>query len=226
MKRIAMRHWSIRGRIILFCTFLFASTIGSGECLAHRDIRVTVEDDGTLVGIPPDYGPAALHVAFASSTGGPRIATVVLDLGRNHTRLPACVTGLLRTSAMNDIRASASWYHDESIVPYYLNLEFFDPGYNASAWANAGHSLLFDLHTGKLLQMQALIVQGKSLQHGAVDLAARCPPAELEGILSDSFEKFQRRATGTVTEIRSSMLAATTPLRHSLRQSQHSPCRR
>lgn len=180
-----------------------ASTIGSGECFAHRDIRVTVEDDGTLVRIPPDYGAAALHVAFASSADGPRIATVVLDLGRNHTRLPACITSLLKTRAMSDVRASASWYHDESIVPYYLSLEFFDPGYDASAWANAGYSLLFDLHTGKLLWMRALIVRdgGKSAQDKSEDLAARCPPAELESTLSPDFYKFQRRSGGTVTEI-------------------------
>ncbi len=199
-----MGRSSNHGRsIVSVCIFLITCIIGIGECLAHRDMRVTVEDDGTLVGIPSEYGPAALHVAFASSTHGPPISAIVLDLGKNHTRVPECVTSLLTTRTVIEIRASASWYHDESVLPYYLNLEFFGPGYDKSAWANSGHELLFDLRTGKLLQMQALVVleAGKTLQFVPVALAARCSPAELKELLSSDFDRLRRRKRGTVTTL-------------------------
>src|SRR5262245_7167409 len=159
-----------RCHITFACVLLVACIIGTAECLAHRDRRLTVTDDGAIVGIPSQYGAAALHVAFESSTGDPKVSAVVLDLGRNHTRLPDCVTRLLTTRNMGDIEALASWYHDESIVPYYLALEFFGPGYSPSRWANSGHELLFDLRTGRLLQMKAMIGEDQRLQFAPVDL--------------------------------------------------------
>ena len=183
------------------CLAMF-SILGCGKSLAHMDRIVTIREDGTLVGIPLEYGPPALHVAFAASSPDPRISAVALDLGKSHTRLPECITGLLTTRSLNDIKASASWYHDESIVPYYLNLEFFDPGYNKSDRANPGYALLFNLRSGKLLQIEAYVRGAeKSLQLVRVDLSARCTPAELKEIVSSDFERFQRRAGGTITQI-------------------------
>lgn len=80
--------------------------------------------------------------------------------------------------------ATGSWHHDESILPYYLSLEFFDPGYSARRWTNPGVQLLFNLRTGKLIHVKSLVVgdNGRSLQRAAVDLGSLCSPEVLAGL--------------------------------------------
>jgi len=161
----------------------------SGTCFAHQDRFLTVRDDGVLEGLPPKYGPATLRIEF-----GPRNAnnarsniSITLTLGKNQVRIPKCVTGWLRTQRMGEIRASASWYHEEEILPYYLNVDFFDPGYKKFRYANSGFSLLFNLHTAKLMQMEIIIVRdnGETIQRVPVDLGAGCSMIEFKGFSSD-----------------------------------------
>ena len=87
---------------------------------------------------------------------------------------------------MSEVEATGSWYHDESTMPYYLNLSFFDPGYSARRWANPGVQLLFDLRTGKLIEVESLVVgdNDHSLRHVAIDLKSRCSPEVLAGLKS------------------------------------------
>ncbi len=158
-------------------------------CFAHKDYIIAVNEDGTLEGIPSEYGPAAMHVEFApQNSGSAPITSITLDLGKNRVRIPICVTGLLRTQRMGEIKATASWYHDETLIPYYLNIDFFDPGYNKLRWPNPGYSLLFDLHTGKLMEMDVHILRdsGRSVQQVPVDIRKRCKPEELRGFASDA----------------------------------------
>ena len=89
---------------------------------------------------------------------------------------------------MSEIKVSASWYHSEKILPYYLKVDFFDPGYDESRWANSAFSLLFNLRSGKLMQMEVIIVRdnGRSIQNVPVDITVRCSSKELRGFASDS----------------------------------------
>jgi hypothetical protein len=79
---------------------------------------------------------------------------------------------------MDTIAATASWYHDEKLLPFYLQIYFFDPGYNSSKWENPGpgYSMLFNLHTAKLITMEESIVHnnGKTVQYVPVDVASKC----------------------------------------------------
>lgn len=173
-------------RVII--AIIIGCILASGSCLAHQDVLIAVKDDGRLEGIPSEYGPATLRVNFASpEAGDPPITSITLNLGKNQVRLPICVTGLLETRRLSEVKASASWYHDEEILPYYLHIDFFDPGYSGSRWANPGYSLLFNLHTGKLMEMKVTIVRdsGKRMQNVPIDLAARCKSAELRGFASN-----------------------------------------
>jgi hypothetical protein len=170
-----------------FIAIAIAVAIGwiliSGTCFAHSDRVITVKDDGSLEGIPSEYGPAIMRVEFAPpNTDDAPITSITLNLGKNRVRMPICVTGLLLTRRMSEIKASASWYHDEKDIPHYLNVEFFDPGYDKSRWANPGFSLLFNLRTGRLMQMEVMIVRenGKGIQNVPVDIAGRCKPEELK----------------------------------------------
>jgi hypothetical protein len=163
--------------------FFLGLLLASGTCFAHKDRIVDIESDGTLSAIPVAFGPAALRIAFSDAgSGSPPVSSVELTLGARKISLPGCVTALLQTARPEDVRALASWYHDEKSFPYYLSVTFFDPGYHPQSGYNSGYSLLFNLRTARLIRMEVLIARnkGKALQSVPVDLAERCPRQELE----------------------------------------------
>ena len=149
----------------------------SGIALPHEDRILPIGADGTIANIPAKFGPAKMQVSFSGSTKGDApISAIVLSLGSHRTRLPLCVTGLLLSQNIKQVRATGSWYHDESVMPYYLDVTFFDPGQDPTNWAASGYSLHFDLHNAKLLRMSVHIPRdnGQSVQEVPIDLAARC----------------------------------------------------
>ena len=92
---------------------------------------------------------------------------------------------MLNTRNPGDIRAKGSWYHDEVTLPYYLHIDFFNPGYDKNSWTNAGFSFLFNLRTGKLMQMEYTVVVEKNerTQSIPVDLLARCDAGTVKSLL-------------------------------------------
>ncbi len=147
-------------RYILVLTVVFFGQTGS----AHQDRVITIDRDGSLVGLPVEYGSAKLQVSFATASNQagwtPPISSVVLSLGKNRTQLPECLTRVLNSKSLNDIAISASWYHSEERLPYYLNVMFLDPGYTVRDEA-PGFRLLFNLRTAKLMRLEVML-----LEHG------------------------------------------------------------
>lgn len=162
-------------KLTLACLFL--CLLASSNAVAHADRILAIGPDGTISDVPSKFGPASLNVEFsAPMSAAPAITSLVLRLGEKRIAVPACITSLLRSRRMEEVRMTGSWYHDESTLPYYLNLTFFDPGYSANRWANPGVQLLFNLRTGKIIEVKSLVVggNGRSLQHVTPDLNASC----------------------------------------------------
>lgn len=153
-----------------------------GVCHAHQDRIVEIKADGTLVGLPAQFGPSTIHIAFTRAPTGAPISSVDLTLGNRRTHLPICVTGVINSARLEDIRASASWYHDEKELPYYLNVEFLDPGYEAKSVYNPGYSLIFNLRTARLIEMKVLILRdkGNAMQFLPLDLDSMCSKSEVK----------------------------------------------
>ena len=164
---------------------LFACLMASNNTFAHKDRILTIAQDGTLADIPSEFGSANLKVNFSAPMNeSPAITSMVLKLGEKRIELPVCITGLLQSRSIDEVRAMGSWYHNEAHLPYYLSVTFFDPGYSVKEWANSGFTLLFNLRTGKVIKMEAQIVrdEGRSIQDLPVDLTSRCTPAVLAAI--------------------------------------------
>lgn len=176
--------------MIVLVWLLFSARVN----VAHQATGLTLEDDGTIVGLPAEFGPANLRITFSQKSDDPPIQSIVLTLGKKSTSLPICVTGLLLSLDMKEIRISASWYHDKSSFPFYLQVELYDPGYDVKQWANPSYTLLFNLRTGKLMQMEVNIVRhnGKTLQHIPIDLANRCGLKELNTFYAAIYPKESR----------------------------------
>jgi hypothetical protein len=163
-----------------------ALALAPSSAFAHEDRAIQIRPDGTLDGLAPAYAPARLRLAFAPVDGEPRVSALALELHGRRVELPMCVLGLLNTERAADVQASASWEHDETILPPYLSLRFLDPGQDPKAAATSAFSLLFDLRSAKLIEMQVEIVHAARhrTQSVPVDLQARCGDAETASFLA------------------------------------------
>jgi len=168
---------------------LLSSCLLAAACcgaVAHQDRVLQIRPDGTLDGLAPPYAPARLRLSFATVEGEPRISALALDLHGRRVEVPMCVLGLLNSERVAEVQASASWEHDETIVPPYLSLRFADPGQDPKADASSGYTLLFDLRSAKLIEMQIEVVHAARhrTQTVPVDLQARCGEADAATFLA------------------------------------------
>ncbi len=154
----------------------------SGPALSHRDMTLTLNKDGSISNIPVKFGAARLEVIFNGSEKTNSVSSVLLTLGKKKVSIPKCVTQLLRSrSEKDDITIHGSWYHNESILPYYLGIVFSDR-VNISANNNRNnYSLLFNLHNAKLIKLEHNVYSqnGKSLEIKAVNLSSICKANDL-----------------------------------------------
>ncbi|HET7845506.1 MAG TPA: DUF5713 family protein [Xanthomonadales bacterium] len=119
---------------------------------AHVDRGVKIADDGTLVGIPAEWGPVTL-VAPRSADGDVervRLASPAFDV-----ELGACVLERLR--GVIDVVASSSWYHEAFVpgMPPYVTIDFVqaraDAPTDAFAMPVEDVELTFSLVDGRVL---------------------------------------------------------------------------
>jgi len=93
--------------------------------------------------------------------------------------VPACVTRLVLTRSMRDVRVVASWYHNTSLSPPYIEVALFDPGHE-DLFTRPGYRFSFNLSTAKLFRMDVAFLRGKSeLYDAPVDFSQLCPTSDV-----------------------------------------------
>jgi hypothetical protein len=165
------------------------SLLLSAPCMAHQDRILDIGANGQLADLPAQYQPAFLHVEFSpEGSGGRPVTRIELTVGNNTTPVPDCVTAMLQTRRIEDVFVTGSWYHTRSTLPHYLSVHLYDPGneVDEDEGFRQGFSLLFDLTTTRLIEMEFDIVRagGTSSQSIPVDLSARCTADELKRFVS------------------------------------------
>lgn len=127
----------------------------TGVASAHQDQIVTIQPDGSLLGIPKEFGPVFLRV-----TGLDAAEPIVEFISGGHRNLlPACLTENIKTRSSKEISTSASWYHRKSILPYYVNVEFYDPGYDNRRAYNSSFNILFNLQTSTIIKIERFVAK-------------------------------------------------------------------
>jgi hypothetical protein len=143
----------------------------AGPAKAHEDRILHVDADGSIPAVPAKFGKARLIMNGL----GTKRPFVQLRIGAHRTTLPFCVTQIIRTTSPAGILVTGSWYHDETTsLPYYLDVRFFDPGYDPKRSYNAGHEFLFNLHNAKLID--ATVLQATKSGDGGQRMALKLPP--------------------------------------------------
>jgi hypothetical protein len=131
---------------------LLSFALCAGPAEAHRDRILHVKADGSIPDIPAEFGKVRLTLEGLGSNH----PLIQLRIGTHQTTLPLCVANMIRTTSAAEIRVTGSWYHDEkNSLPYYLDIQFFEPGYDPKRSYNSSHTFLFNLHNAKLIDAGA-----------------------------------------------------------------------
>ncbi|MGA4321773.1 hypothetical protein [Ectopseudomonas hydrolytica] len=143
---------------------------------------LSLGNNGAIVGLPEQYRPATLEIEFSTEA---TVEKIQIEVAKNKLTLPQCIMKLLKTSNASDISLSASWYHEASSLPHYINVNFYDPGYNPKKWANSGYSILFNLANAKIIDMAYSQVSPdeSSSQLHPVNLSCLCQNQEIANFL-------------------------------------------
>ncbi|GEM_PF-3714505 len=90
------------------------------------------------------------------------------------------MTGLIHTQRLSDVFVTGSWYHNEAIVPYYVSVKFYEPGYVRGRTFNSSFNIVFNLHTAQVLSVQRFIADpsGNGGQYKNVALPKGCTMSE------------------------------------------------
>lgn len=159
-------------------TFFIFNSIAS----AHEDTTLPISADGSISGIPPEFGSAKLNIEFSNENASASISKLELIIGDKSLVFPTCLSNLLGTNKINTVIASGSWYHDESYLPYYLSVKFHDSTYNPKSWMNTGYSILVNLRNNTLISMKKyeMLDGGLGYQEPEINLKSQCTESELK----------------------------------------------
>lgn len=159
--------------------------LASCACYAHQDSVIEIKNDGTLVGLPSQFLPSILKIQFNSkeNTKHP-IESVSLTIGNRILILPKKVVSLLRSKNLSSVSVTSSWYHEPSLLPPYLIIEFQDSNFLKDQKGISGYRMMFNLNTCKLISLASIFViePDSSWQHRPMDLSTLFTPSELAQI--------------------------------------------
>lgn len=156
-------------------------TLASCACLAHQDTVVQIRKDGTMIGLPKQFQPCALNIEFKKSNSETPVESLVIVLSGHRIQFPPAVLRLLKSKNLKAVFASASWYYEERTLPFYMRVEFLEPGFDVSCPDNPGIAMLFNLRTGKLMDMANILVHREEMswEERQIDLSSICTKEEL-----------------------------------------------
>jgi hypothetical protein len=120
---------------------------------AHEDTILSVLPNGAIAGAPSQFGALFLTI---DGVGTRNLRVSFMAGGRVTTLLP-CAIALVNTSSVEGIQVSGSWYHDESTLPYYVNVRFLDPWRSPDPAERSSYSFTFNLRTGGLIDATRIV---------------------------------------------------------------------
>jgi hypothetical protein len=157
-------------------TLLVAFVVLATAALAHKDRILSVRVDGAIPELPSAYQTTRLHIAFSEGDAGALQQLNVLSSGRE-TSVQPCLLRLVPKGSFRQLFLAGSWYHDESILPHYLQVQFRDSPSLQELPDYPGVRFLFSLRDAGLLEVtQAVPFPAQNaVQLRNVRLSNGCP---------------------------------------------------
>ena len=117
---------------------------------AHEDRYFKISKNGDIPEIPAPWGPVQVLIQYQSSS---HISSVRLTGKNFSTLLAPCV--LKHLDHVIKVEALGSWWHDPSIMPPYVSLEFVEKSSSSPELPPvASISVTFSLVNGQILMAQ------------------------------------------------------------------------
>ena len=156
--------------------------LSASVCNAHQDALIEIRKDGKFIGLPKEFEPASIQIEFSKPGSGHPIKSVTIILGGNSVKFPTKIVRMLRSKSIDALQASASWYHDEIRLPFYMRIDFLEPGFNKQRIDNSGMTFLVNLRTGKVMRIGKVVITkpGQSWEERFINPEQLCSPEELK----------------------------------------------
>jgi hypothetical protein len=134
--------------------FLVGIIVFATAAVAHKDRILSISLDGAIPELPPAYQTTRLHIAFTEGDAGALRQLDFLSSGRE-TSVQPCLLRLVPKGSFHQLVVVGSWYHDESIVPHYLDVQFLSS--QPRPPVNPGVHFLFSLRDARLLKVTEVV---------------------------------------------------------------------
>jgi hypothetical protein len=156
-------------------TLLVAFIVLATAAFAHQDRILSVRVDGAIPELPSAYQTTRLHVAFSEGDAGALQQLKFLSSG-GETSVQPCLLRLVPKGSFRELFLTGSWYHDESILPHYLQVQFRDSP-SLQGLPDGGVRFLFSLRDARLLKVTQVvpIPAQNAVQHRDIRLSNGCP---------------------------------------------------
>jgi hypothetical protein len=117
-----------------------------------------------------------LHIAFSEGDAGALQHLTFLSSGREISVEP-CLLRLVLKGSFRQLLLTGSWYHDESIVPHYVQVAFLESPPLQELQNYAGVRFMFSLRDASLLEVtQVIPIAATSyVQKRSIRLSNGCP---------------------------------------------------
>jgi hypothetical protein len=157
-------------------TLLVAFIVLATAALAHRDRILSVRVDGTIPELPSAYQTTRLHVSFSEGAAGALQQLNFLSSGRE-TSVQPCLLRLVPKGSVSQLFLTGSWYHDEAILPHYLQVQFRDSPSLQGLPDDPGVRFLFSLRDARLLEVTQVVPlpAQNAVQDRSIHLSNGCP---------------------------------------------------
>jgi hypothetical protein len=157
-------------------TLLVAFVLLATAAFAHQDRILSVRADGAIPELPSAYQTTRLHVAFSEGDAGALQQLNFLSSGRL-TSVKPCLLRLVPKGSFHQLLLTGSWFHDESILPHYLQVQFRDSASLEGFPDYPGVRFLFSLRDAKLLEVTRVvpIPAQKAVHLQNIRLSNGCP---------------------------------------------------
>ncbi len=139
--------------LLILLSFLFLNN----SSVIHRDRILKIDKNGNIIGLPKKYSPAKFDLISKK-----------LRIKYREVVFPKCLNYYFEQNRNPKITLSASWYHDKTTLPYYLNFDISNKS------ANYGYTILVNLETLELIYVSKSIIQEDTIYEPKVDLSKKC----------------------------------------------------
>jgi hypothetical protein len=119
--------------------------------------RVIQLDSGALRGLPDQYQPALFSITERK-----------LAIGSQTVTFPECIWKYWGHIEEDDIRFTASWYHERSLLPPYLSIQI------RSRDTKMQYHLLLSLDTLEIIYLERVIESGGATMFERITLDQTC----------------------------------------------------